>query len=63
MSNREVRCLFVAISSIDHLTNAHSNRELRAVRKTHEHLFPELRIFDDEQFDNLFADDFGEFKF
>jgi hypothetical protein len=62
VSNREVRCLFVAISSVDHLTNTHRNRELCAIRKAHEYLFPELWVFDDEKFGYLLSDHFGEFK-
>lgn len=60
---REIRSFFIAVASVDHLTNANRNRELRSVRESHQDFFPELGAFINRQFGNELADNLWEFKF
>jgi len=41
----------------------HRNRELRAIRESHQDFFPELGVFINRQFGNELADNFWKFKF
>ena len=60
---RQVRRFLVAITSVDYLSHANRNRELRAIRESHQDFFPEPGVFVNRQFSNEFAGDFWEFKF
>ena len=63
MKYRQVRRFLVAITSVDYLSHSHRNRELRAIRESHEDFFPELGVFRNRQFGDELADNFWKLKF
>ena len=63
MRDKQIGGFLIAITSVDYLPHANRNRELRAIRESHQDFFPELGVFINRQFGNEFADNFWEFKF
>jgi len=60
---RQVWRFLVAITSVDYLPHSHRNRELCAIRESHQDFFPGLGVFINRQFSNELADNFWKFKF
>jgi len=47
--DREIWRFFIAITRVDDLSDAYSNRQLRSVGKPYQDLSPEIWVFDNEE--------------